>query len=174
MLMSYVARLTSTGVGAWLRGGVSLLDEVRTPLIIGPAEVDTYAHMNNGKYFTLMDMGRWELAIRTGLLRAAMKNDWRPVAVAVTARFRKELRAFERCELVSAIRAWDEKYFYVEHRFEKAGTVHALGFVQVVNKRKRATVPPEEMFREVGYFGPAPVPDDAMAAWMTSLGRPPW
>lgn len=173
MIVSYVARLTSTGLGAWRRGGVGLLDEVRTPLVISPAEVDTYAHVNNGKYFTLMDLGRWELAIRTGLLRAAMKHEWRPVAVAVAARFKRELKAFERVELVSAIRAWDEKYFYVEHRFEKGGHVHALGYVQVVNKKQRATVPPAQMFSEVGYHGPPPRPDEAMTAWMTSLGRVP-
>lgn len=173
MLLSYVARLTNTGIGAWRRPAVSVVDEVRTPLVISPAEIDVYAHMNNGKYFTLMDVGRWELAIRTGLLRAAMRHGWRPVAVSVAARFKKELTAFDRVELTSAIRAWDEKYFYVEHRFEKAGALHAQGFVQIVSKRARVTVPPAELFAQVGYSGPSPAADDALAAWITSLGRTP-
>lgn len=173
MLLSYVARLTNTGVGAWRRGGVSVLDEVRTPLVISPADVDVYAHLNNGRYFTLMDVGRWELAIRTGLLRAALRHDWRPVAAAVTARFWKDLGTFASVELTSAIRAWDEKYFYVEHRFEKAGQVHAQGFVQIVAKRARVTVPPAELFAQVGYSGPSPAAGDALAGWIRSLGRAP-
>ena len=172
MLASYLLRLGTVGVGAWRRGSVGVLDVVRTPMRVWLDDVDTYAHMNNGRFFTLMDLGRWELSVRTGLLRAAMERKWRPVVVAATTRFRRELRPLERFELSSAIRTWDAKYFYVEHRFEKAGELHAQGFVRVVNRVGSATVPPAEMFAVVGHQGPAPTPGPELAAWIASLPAP--
>lgn len=171
MLGSYTARLLVTGAGALVRGHVGLLDEVRTPMLVWPSDVDVYAHLNNGRFFTLMDVGRWELAIRTGLVAAAQRHGWRPVVVACAARFRRELKPLARFALASAIRTWDDKYFYVEHRFEKDGQAHAVGFVQAVSKREGQTVSPAEMFQGVGFEGPAPEPQAELAAWIASLPR---
>lgn len=169
MLLGYVSRLTSTAVGAWLKPAVALLDEVRTPLRLHVSDIDVYGHLNNGRYLTLMDMGRWELSLRTGLFRAAVRDGWRPVAAAATVRFRRELKAFDRVELTTAIRGWDERAFYVEHRLEKAGQVHAVGFVQLVSKRGRETVPPARLFAQRGVEGPSPTLEPSLAAWVASL-----
>lgn len=171
MLGSYLMRLGLVGVGALRRGKVALLDEVRTPMQVWPTDVDTYAHVNNGRYLTLMDFGRLELSVRTGLLQAALRGRWRPVVVACAARFRRELRALHRFELVTALRAWDEKYFYVEHRFEQDGQVCALGFVQGVTKRAGKTVPPVEMFAAVGHAAATPAAEGELAGWIASLPK---
>jgi len=171
MLGSYLMRLGLTSAGALRRGKVALLDEVRTPMQVWPTDVDTYAHVNNGRYFTLMDFGRLELSLRAGLVQAALRDKWRPVVVACAARFRRELRALHRFELVTALRTWDEKYFYVDHRFEQGGQVCALGFVQGVTKREGKTVPPAEMFAAVGHTQPAPQAEGELAAWIASLPK---
>ena len=39
-------------------------------LIVLPNDLDTNLHMNNGRYLTLMDLGRLDLFVRSGLLAA--------------------------------------------------------------------------------------------------------
>ncbi|MBJ7417049.1 MAG: thioesterase family protein, partial [Niveispirillum sp.] len=35
-------------------------------------DIDTNLHMNNGRYFTIADLGRVDLMIRTGMLKMLM------------------------------------------------------------------------------------------------------
>ena len=35
-----------------------------------PTDLDILRHMNNGRYLSLFDLGRWDLLIRTGLFDA--------------------------------------------------------------------------------------------------------
>jgi len=37
-------------------------------------DLDTSLHMNNGRYWTLMDLGRTDLMLRSGLWRAAFSS----------------------------------------------------------------------------------------------------
>lgn len=49
------------------RGPLKGLDECVTPFLVMPMDLDVLMHMNNGKYFSLMDLGRVDLMIRTRL-----------------------------------------------------------------------------------------------------------
>ena len=51
--------------------------------------------MNNGRYWSLMDLGRTDLMLRTGLWRAVLRHRWVPVVNAGAIRFRRELRLFQ-------------------------------------------------------------------------------
>ncbi len=96
MLASYVARLGLTTLGSLTRPHAGVLDDVRLPMHVWPGDIDTYGHVNNGRYLTLMDMGRLEWGLRTGIGREILKRRWSPVAGAATIRFRRELKAFWR------------------------------------------------------------------------------
>lgn len=41
---------------------------------VWPHDLDPSIHMNNGRYLALMDLGRLDLLIRSGLWRALLKN----------------------------------------------------------------------------------------------------
>jgi acyl-CoA thioesterase FadM len=126
MLPGYLARLAyAVGDGA-LRGRVPPLAEVRLPLRVWPDDVDFYLHVNNGRYLTLMDLGRFQLAARTGLLELMVRRSVWPVLGGVAVSFRRELRLFERFDLTTRFVAWDGKWFYVEQRLERGPHVHAV------------------------------------------------
>ncbi len=61
---------------------------------VWPHDLDTSLHLNNGRYWTLMDLGRTDLMIRSGLWRPVLRNGWTPVVSAGQIRFRRELRPF--------------------------------------------------------------------------------
>src|SRR5690606_21299243 len=57
------------------RGRRLELDEVgRIRLTTLPSDIDLLRHMNNGRYLSLFDLGRWDLLTRTGLFDVLKEN----------------------------------------------------------------------------------------------------
>lgn len=105
------------------------------PLRVLPNDLDTNLHMNNGRYLTIMDLGRLDLILRSGLLRLMLKRRYQPVLAAVQMRFRMPLKPFCPYDLQTRIICWDDKWIYMEQRFlfkktEKSGAVAAIGIVK--------------------------------------------
>lgn len=169
MLGSYLARLGITLAGSMARGRLGPLDTSRLPLRVWPTDVDTYLHLNNGRFLTLMDIGRWDLSVRAGWVHRAMADGWRPVVAAATVRFRRELKAFEPFELVTRIAFWDDRSVYFEHRFERGDVLFAQGFVRAVVKRKGQSMSGPEVMAALGHSGPPPSPPAALGAWIQFL-----
>lgn len=85
-------------------------------LIVMPNDLDLNFHVNNGRYLTLMDIGRIDMFIRTGLLRVARKHGWMPVIAAGKIRFRHEMRVFQRFRVETRIVYWSDATVVMEHR----------------------------------------------------------
>ncbi len=88
---------------------------------VWPHDLDPSLHMNNGRYLGIMDLGRLDVIIRSGLWRAVMRHRWTPIASAAVIRFRRELRLFDRYRLETRILAWDELAVVMEQVFLFAG-----------------------------------------------------
>ena len=166
MLASYLTRLGTTWVRSIAHGSLDPLAEDRLPLRAWPVDIDTYLHVNNGRYLTLMDFGRFHHSMRTGLLGAMLRNRWKPILGAATMEYRRELRLLQRCELVTSLAAWDAKWFYMLQRFERDGELLASGAVRGVLKHGRRTIPPTELLRAVGYEGASPPPPEPLQRWI--------
>lgn len=156
MLGSYLARMGVTLVRSGTGGAVAPLDEARLALRVWPTDLDIYGHVNNGRFLTLMDMGRLDYAVRSGMGRIALRRGWRPVVGAAVVRFRRELAPFAAFDLVTRVVTWDERAMYLEHRLERGGELSARAFLRIVTKRQGQTVAPSEMFAAVGIEGPPP------------------
>lgn len=162
MLPGYLARLVLTSVGSISRGAAHPLDETRLQMRVWPTDVDVYGHMNNGRYLTLMDMGRWDLILRTGMFAAGAKRGWKPVLGAATVKYRRELRVLETFDLITRICCWDHKWFFLEQSFELRGETAAWAAVKLVIKHGRKTIAPAEMLAVAGLedtVSPPPPPD---------------
>src|SRR5699024_1195475 len=58
---------------------------------VWPTDLDILRHMNNGKYLSLMDVGRYDLMQRNGVLALFKEQGWYPVVVNQTISYRKSL-----------------------------------------------------------------------------------
>jgi acyl-CoA thioesterase FadM len=132
------------------------LDTSRIRFMVWPNDIDTNWHMNNGRYLTLMDLGRWDLALRTGLVRAAVKNHWRPLAGGVAIRFRRPLPPFRPYEMTTRVLCWDHKWFYSEQCFRQDGRAKARALVRLLFKGRGGNVPPSEVVGALGHTGDSP------------------
>jgi len=139
-----------------------------------PSDLDPNLHLNNGRYFTLADLGRLDLMLRGDLWNVARRKGWMPVLSGAIMRFRRELRPFQRFELQSRIIWWNDRNFVMEHRFvaERQGApdVAAIGLVRggLYDRAARRFVPPADIFAVMGYDGPTPEPTADVAAFMAA------
>lgn len=156
MLAGYVLRLANTlGHAAWA-GRAQVLETMRVPLRIWPDDLDVYGHVNNGRFLTLMDQGRFDSLTRSGLGRAMIARRMKPLVAGATIEFRRELKAFQRVDLHSRIVGWDAQALFFEHRLERGGQLCARGLVRIVTKEGTRTVPPAEALALIGFDGPSP------------------
>jgi len=166
MLSNYLTRMAVTSVGSLARPNTHVLAEVDLPLRIWPSDLDIWGHVNNGRYLTLMDHGRLDHGLRTGLIPAMVKRRCRPLLGGVSVQYRREVRAFERCTLVTQLAAWDEKWLYYEQRLERRGELCARALVSAVLKEGRKTLPPAELFAQMAEQTTSPVaPAALLASW---------
>lgn len=77
-------------------------------------DIDNFLEMNNGRVFTLYDLGRMDFAVRTGLGKQLLKQRWGLVVAGSTIQYRKRIRAFEKVTLKTKIVGIDARWMYIE------------------------------------------------------------
>ena len=73
-----------------------------------PTDIDILRHMNNGRYLSLFDLGRWDLLVRTGMSDVMKKQNWYAVVSAETITFRKSLELWQRFDVESRLLGHDD------------------------------------------------------------------
>lgn len=156
--MNLYWRLLLTMVQAF-RG--ALVDDITTALRLRlrvyPNDLDFNGHMNNGRYLTIMDLGRLHLVVRTGLMRLVMKKNLAPTLAAAQMRYRMQLLPFQPFDLETRVLCWDDKWIYMEQRFlyvkgPKAGAVAAIGLVKgaFYDRATKTTMPTPDLLTMLG------------------------
>jgi acyl-CoA thioesterase FadM len=145
------------------------------PFRVWPHDLDTSLHMNNGRYWTLMDLGRTDLMLRMGLWRAVLRHGWTPVVTAGTIRFRRELRLWRALTLRTRILCWSEDWAVIEHRIvsrrdngEEVTNAVALVRVGLYDRKVRGFVPIQRMMTEMGVTAESPPASDDVVAFLAS------
>lgn len=148
------------------------LEETVLRFCVLPNDLDLNGHMNNGRYPTIMDLGRMDFLLRLGLAGYVIKNGYIPVLSSLKMRFRLPLFPFQKYALTTRILCWDDKWVFMEHRFiiasgKKIGAVAAVGLVKgsFFSKKTRGTIPTGEIMRAIGLSQDSPAMPDYIAHW---------
>ena len=123
-----------------------------------PNDLDANLHMNNGRYATIMDLGRIDLMQRLGLFRHVVKQRWMPLVAGLQLQFLRPLKPFQSYQLDTRVAAWDEKWVYIEQIFRTRDREVAKAVVKTQIRRGRQAVPISELMALVGYRGESPGP----------------
>ena len=163
--MNLIFRFVRVLLASLRRPRITPLEESIVRFRVLPNDLDVNVHMNNGRYLTLMDLGRMDLIARMGVLRPLLHRKWQPVVGSLVIRFRRPLNPFQRYDLHSRVLGWDEKWFYMEQRFERAGEVVAVAIVKGLFLRAGGRVPPAEVVALTGESLSSPPLPDAITQW---------
>ena len=160
-------RLLAVLVAALSRPPAGFFDACAVALRVWPNDLDANLHMNNSRYLLAMDVGRWELVVRTGFWRELRRRRWFPVVGSATLRFRRALDPFQSYRLVTRLVAWDEKWCFLEQRFERGGHVHAVGRVKALFRGPQGHVSTAALLAAAGYpEAPSSQMPEAIRLWL--------
>ena len=144
--MNLVLRMIRVLFMARRRPSIGALEETTLTFRVWPTDVDILMHMNNGRYLTLMDLGRADSIIRSGVHGRLRERGWYTVVASETIRFRESLGLFEKFELRTRLLGWDDKSFFLRQLFLVRGRVVSIGVVRVRFLRKSGgTLPAAEV-----------------------------
>ena len=135
---------------------LELLDSSILKFRVLPNDLDLNMHMNNGRYLSIMDLGRTDLLLRIGLGQHLIENKWMPIVGHLHMRYRRPLKAFQYYELLTRIVTWDEKWVYLEQRFISNNKCIAVGLVQGLIRGKKGNIPTYDLLALVGFNNKAP------------------
>jgi len=142
-------RLIRTGFTLINQPRVNLLDTTTITLRVWPNDLDPNIHVNNGRYLTLADLGRMHWFFRAGLYEVARKQQAFPVVGDAIAKFRRELRLFEKFSIESRLIGWDQKWGFLEHRFVRESRVVGVVAIRGVFKGRNGPVEPAVFLAEL-------------------------
>jgi acyl-CoA thioesterase FadM len=139
---------------------------VVTRLRVWPWDLDFNLHLNNGRYMSLMDLGRADLIAKSRLLGLLARRRWAPVLASSGIRFRRSLGPFQTFDLTTRIVYWDEKWFYIHQEFVRDGDVYARALVKGLFVGPSGNVPIRALMAAIGIERPDPVRPPVIDDWL--------
>jgi len=139
-----------------------------------PGDVDFYPELNNGRHLTLMDLGRLDLAARTGLLKAVHKKKWGLAVAGASVRYRRRLKAYNSFRLHTRIVALDERWFYFHQYTVRKGKIHSAALIRAGITSGSGLVPVKKVLDLLGRSGWNPGMPAWVKAWSEAEELRPW
>jgi len=149
---------------------MGLLGVSTVPGRVWPNDLDNNFHMNNGRYLTLMDLGRLDIILNGGLLGLCLRKRWFPVVGALKILFLRPLKPFQRFELKTRIIGWDTKWLYIEQSFEAEGQLCAKAHLQGLFKGPEGKIETRELLKAAGMKKKSPRLPADLKNWTRSAG----
>lgn len=145
------------------------IDDVgRLKMRVWPGDIDFYPEMNNGRHLTLMDLGRIDLAVRTGLMKTARRMGWGFVVAGASVRFRRRLRPFSGFTLLTRLLGRDGRWFYFHQRTVRDGRTCSSALVRAGLTSKAGLVAVSDVLAAMGAGDWASDLPDWVRAWIAS------
>ena len=155
------------------RSRLRFLDVGRMRMRVSLTDLDPLRHVNNGVYLSMMDLGRVDLMVRSGVWKRLMDAGYYPVVAAQTITYRKSLELGQRFVIETALRGFDEKAVYIEQRFVVDGEIYASAIVKGrFLKRSGGTVSVDELGALVGEDLRVHTVDPWIARWSEDAALP--
>jgi acyl-CoA thioesterase FadM len=144
------------------RPALGIWDPGSIPLRVLLTDIDIAMHMNNGMYFSVFDLGRFDLMVRSGVWRMMRARRWSPVAAGETISFRKSLQLGQRYSVETRILGLDERAIYFEQRAVSDGEIYARAVIATRLVSADGPVSNEDI---IAAFG-APPEDLVLPGWI--------
>lgn len=127
--------------------------------------------MNNGVYFSILDLARVDYTVRSGIYPIFQARRWYPVVVGETIQFHRELRPFQRFFVETRLLGWDERTIFIRHRLFRHrpdGELAAEAMIRgVIVRRSGGTVPTSELLDALQL----PSPEEPIPEWVLGWAR---
>lgn len=137
-------------------------------------DTDPYMELNNGRHLTMMDFGRFDLALRSGLIKVVKEKNWGFAVAGASVRYRHRLKFRQKYKLISQVVGYDEKWFYFHQKTVRNGTIHSAALIRTAVTSRKGIVQTDEVLLAMGYDKIEHYVPDWVLAWAKADEMRPW
>lgn len=149
-------------------------DESILPMRVCLVDIDPFMELNNGRHLTMMDFGRFDLAIRSGLISVIKRKKWGLVVAGASVRYRHRLKFMHRYKLHSQIVGYDEKWFYFHQKTVRDGKIHSAALIRTAVTSKDGVVASRDVLKAMNYDNIEYSVPEWVVAWANADELRPW
>ena len=164
--LNLIFRLVAVLIAGAFRPRLGIDDSSHVTSFVLPNHLDLNLHMNNGRYLTVLDLGRLDFLIRAGLVKTFIRRRWQPLIGGTLIRYRFGLRPFQRFTIVTRVLSWDIKWFYFEQQIITDKGVAAIAISKGLAHDGNETVMPQKILKGIGVERPLPIIPAPVARWL--------
>lgn len=167
-------RVITTLLGSRLRPDLQMGETGILKLRAGFFDIDTFGEVNNGRQLTLMDLGRYDMAVRTGLMKVVRKKKWGLVIGGSSVRYRRRIPFLKHYELHSKVIGHDSRWFYFLQEMWRADSICSSALIKAGVSSKGGLIPATDVLKEFpksNWKGELP---NWVQAWIEAESQRPW
>ncbi len=156
------------------RKKLNIGDESILPMRVCLSDIDPFIELNNGRHLTMMDFGRFDLAMRSGLLKVVKKQGWGLAVAGASVRYRHRLKFLQRYTLTTQLVGYDEKWFYFHQKTIRNDKIHSAALVRTAVTSKQGVVKTRSVLEAMGHDEMEYTVPDWVLAWADADEMMPW
>ncbi|MDJ1008245.1 MAG: acyl-CoA thioesterase [Paracoccaceae bacterium] len=139
-----------------------------------PWDTDMYGEINNGRILTLMELGRWGLAVESGLLQAMRQRRAGFAVAGVSVRYRRRVPLFARYRIETRPLGWDARFFYIDQSMWMDEVAANQALIRAAIVSRDGTIPPADIAADLGHDEPSPELPPWVGNWISAETTRPW
>ncbi len=112
----------------------------RIPHRVRLSYVDLNRHMNYASYLEVMELGRWDWALRSGAMGGLLRAKLWPVVVKVDIDYRRELKPLQRFIVDTRLVGFERRMLHFEQHMLVGDRVHAKASIYALLLRRGKVV----------------------------------
>tara|TARA_B110000196_G_C21014841_1_gene599772 strand:- start:417 stop:935 length:519 start_codon:yes stop_codon:yes gene_type:complete len=116
---------------------------------VWPHDLDPFLELNNGRYVTLLDLGRFDFVLKIKLHRLLKRKKWSLTVAGTYNEYRHRIKLFQQFTLKTSIIGYDNRWFYFLQKAERNGKIHFSSVVKTAFTSKDGLVSAETAIKEM-------------------------
>ena len=167
-------KLTATLIKAKFRPKLNLEDKSVLELRAGFTDIDVFMELNNARYFTYMELGRWDYSYRVGFVDLIKKNKWGLAIGGASVRYRRRIPFWRKFTLTTQLICHDDRWYYFLQEVHSHNKICFSALMKAGVTSKSGLVPASEVNKSMGRENWNPEIPEWVEAWIEAEGKRPW
>lgn len=167
-------KLSTTLIKAIFRSKLNPEDSSALELRAGFTDIDMFMELNNARYFTYMELGRWDFSYRIGLIGLMKKHKWGVAIGGASVRYRRRIPFLSKFTLTTQLVCHDGRWFYFLQEMHIKNKICFSALIKACVTSKNGLMPAPEVIKELGRESWNPDIPEWISAWVNAEGQRPW
>ena len=146
-------RLGRILLNAYRKPTMTMMDESVLHYRARLFDFDLFGELNNGRHLTMMDLGRFDLSVRSGFWKIVRERGWVFVVAGASVRYRRRVPAFSRFSLHTKLLCADERWAYFHQQIKRGDVVCSEALMRTGILAKGKALPMDEISAAIGEQG---------------------